>query len=72
MLIVAAAINGIALPLRSGLVNIQLTLDARGGAPRTLYGVGFTLALLVVPQVIVAFLYDVSERREKDRLRGDQ
>lgn len=70
-LIVAAAITGLALPLRSGLVNIQLTLDARGGAPRTLYGVGFALALLAVPQVLVAFLYDVSERRERDRLRGD-
>ena len=68
-LLIAAAITGVALPLRSGLVNIQLGFE--GNIPRTLYGVGFALALLGVPQVLVAFLYDVSERRERDRLRGD-
>ena len=68
-LVVASVITGIAMPLRSGLVNIQLTLA--GGLSRTLYGVGFALALMIVPQVIVAFLYGVSERRERDRLRGD-
>jgi hypothetical protein len=76
-LVIAAAITGVALPLRSGLVNTQIALHNAAGAlsttypPRALYGVGFALALLAVPQVLVAFLYDVSERRERDRLRGD-
>jgi hypothetical protein len=76
-LLIAAAITGVALPLRSGLVNTQIALHNAAGAlsttypPRALYGVGFALALLAVPQVLVAFLYDVSERRERDRLRGD-
>ena len=77
MLLVAAAITGVALPLRSGLINTQIALHNAAGVlstayvPRTLYGVGFALALLSVPQILVAFLYDVSERRERDRLRGD-
>jgi hypothetical protein len=68
-LVTAAAITGLAIPLRSGLINIKLGLQ--GGATLTYYGLAFALALLAVPQVIVAFLYGVSERRERDRMRGD-
>jgi hypothetical protein len=69
-LFMAAAVSGAAIPLRSGLVNTGL--DLTGGTTRPLFGMVFALALLVVPLVIVAFLYRAADRREADKIRGQE
>ncbi len=69
-LVLAALVNGIAIPLRVGLMNATLTLD--GGATRPYFAIGFVVAVLVVPLVILAFLYRAADRREEDIQRGQE
>lgn len=68
-LFVATVVSGAAVPLRSGLVNSGLSLE--GGLTRPLFGLGFALVLLIVPLVIVAFLYRAADRRESDKIRQE-
>jgi RsiW-degrading membrane proteinase PrsW (M82 family) len=69
-LVVAAFLNGLAIPLRSGLVNAQLTLD--GGATRPYFALAFAVVLLVVPLFVMSFLYRAADRREEDVVRGQE
>jgi MFS family permease len=69
-LLLAALVNGIAIPLRAGLVNASLTLE--GGASRPYFAIGFIAAVLIVPLMILAFLYRTADRREEDIQRGQE
>jgi hypothetical protein len=69
-LVVAAFLNGLVIPLRSGLVNAQLTLD--GAATRPYFAFGFALVLLVMPLLVASFLYRAADRREEDVVRGQE
>lgn len=69
-LVLAAFINGIAIPLRVGLMNASLTLD--GGATRPYFALGFVIALLVVPLLTLAFFYRTADRRDEDVQRGQE
>ncbi|MCU0511272.1 MAG: PrsW family intramembrane metalloprotease [Anaerolineae bacterium] len=69
-LLVAAALHGVAIPLRSGLMNAQLSLD--GGITRPLLALGFALVLLAAPQVVMSFFYRAAERRAEDVVRGQE
>ncbi len=63
---VGAFIVGIAIPVRAGLVNAGFSLN--GAFTRPIFGLGFSLVLLVAPIALMAWLYDNAERREQERL----
>jgi hypothetical protein len=69
MLVLGAALAGIAIPLRAGLVNAALSLV--GAAIRPLFGVGFAIVLWIAPAVVIAFLYRAADRRDEDLIRGE-
>ncbi len=69
----AAFLAGVTIPIRAGLVNATLSLDAAGNnlllntsATRPLQGLGFSLAMLVVPLLLLLFLFGSAEQRERE------
>lgn len=59
----ACFITGVAVPVRSGFVNATVAV-APVAAPRPIFGLGFSLALLIGVLVVAAFLYNNAERQE--------
>lgn len=68
-LAVASIVAGIAIPIRAGLVNSGLSFGIN--TTRPLFGIAFSAALLVVPLLIVSFLYDSAERRAYEASLGE-
>lgn len=64
VIIVAISINGIAIPIRAGLVNASFSLA--GSAPRTFLGIGFSAVLFIVISIIIMFLLRNAERRNEE------
>lgn len=62
----ASLVTGIAIPIRAGLVNAQFSL--KGAAPRSIFGLGFSIALLVIPPLILSFLLSNAERRTQEAI----
>ncbi|NWG15134.1 MAG: PrsW family intramembrane metalloprotease [Chloroflexi bacterium] len=60
----AALVTGIAIPVRAGLVNPSFGLEV--SPPKFLFGLGFAAVLLVVLSVVIAFLYNSAERRQRE------
>jgi RsiW-degrading membrane proteinase PrsW (M82 family) len=60
----AALINGIAIPIRAGLVNASFSLEISG--PKSLFGIGFAIALLVIVVLIVSFLLRSTEQQARE------
>ncbi len=67
-LALASLITGIAVPIRAGLINTTLTLGIN--TTRPLLGIGFSAGLLIVPLLLVSFLYDSAERRAQEAAIG--
>jgi RsiW-degrading membrane proteinase PrsW (M82 family) len=63
MLLLAALVSGIAIPIRAGLVNSNLTTEGISAA-QPLFGLGFAAALLAGVGIILAFMYDRADRRQ--------
>lgn len=64
----AALLTGIAIPIRAGLVNAPFSLEI--AAPRSLFGLIFSLAFFAAPLLVIAFLYNNAERREREAATG--
>lgn len=62
----AAFITGVSIPIRAGLINASLSLAI--SAPRAIFGLGFSIALLIAPSLILAFLLNNIERRVQETL----
>lgn len=63
-LALAAFITGVAVPVRAGLVNATLSLDV--SSTRLIFGLGFSLALLVAIMGTLAFLLNAAERYARE------
>jgi hypothetical protein len=70
MLLAAAFLNGIALAMRPSFLNATLGLTV--SAQRTIFGLIVSIILYVGPMLVMVFLFNVAERREKDRLSGQE
>ncbi len=70
MLLSAAFVNGIALAMRPSFLNATLGLTV--SAQRTIFGLIFSIILYAGPMIVMLFLFNVAERREKDRLSGQE
>lgn len=69
-LIVGAAVHGLAIPTRAGLVNAGFVLGIAGNRP--LFGLIFSLILAVGLLVTMGFLFNVAERRAQLAAAQDQ
>lgn len=69
MFAMGAFVTGLAVPLRSGFVNADIAVS-QFVIPRQIFGIGFSVALLVAALVPIAFLYDNAERQERE-MRGE-
>ncbi len=65
VLIISAVVTGIAIPIRAGLVNTALTISATS-SPKSLLGLGFSFAVLIVITLIVAGLIRNADRLERE------
>lgn len=68
MLILAALVTGIAIPIRAGLINATFSLD--GAFTRPFFGLGFSVVLFVVPCFVMSFLFSSAERRAQEAQVG--
>lgn len=68
--LLSALVTGIAIPLRSGLINASIALpNAQGllvSSPRPLFGLVFSLIVIIVPIIVVSFLFNNADRRLQD------
>jgi hypothetical protein len=60
----AALSNGVAIPVRGGLVNAGFSIQ--GGAASPLFGLGFSVGVLLGIGVVIAFLFNNAERRAQE------
>jgi hypothetical protein len=60
----AALVNGIVIPVREGLTNAGFSLQ--GGTSSPILGLGLSAGVLLTVSVIMAFLYNSTERRERE------
>lgn len=67
-LLVAALVNGLGIAFRSSLMNASVFIT--GAFTRPSFSLGFSLVLAVAIPVVVAFFYNISERRDIDLQRG--
>ncbi len=64
----AALITGVSIPIRAGLVNATLTLGT--GVSRPLFGIVFSIILLVISCSILSFLFSNAERQALEMVAG--
>jgi hypothetical protein len=68
MMAFSALIIGIAIPIRAGLTNASITLaNLQLAAPRPLFGLLFSGALIVAISFAMAFLFNNAERQEREQ-----
>lgn len=65
----AALLTGIATPVRSGFINANIGVNIVT-APRPLFGLGFSLAMLVGVLFSMAFLYNNAEQQARELSDG--
>jgi hypothetical protein len=61
---IGAMLAGLAIPLRSGLINAALTLGPAFASP--IRGLALSAILLVVVSIVTAFLMENAERRQRE------
>lgn len=68
ILAIASIITGITIPIYAGLVNSSLSIsaDATISAPKPLFGIGFSIALLVGVSLVIAGLIRNADRLERE------
>lgn len=70
MLLLSALVSALITTLRAGFINGAMGLT--GSATRPLFGLGFTLIVLIAGMAVMFFLYRVADQREQDVLRSQE
>lgn len=70
MVALAALTHGAAIPLRTGLINAGFSPD--GSFPSPLFGVGFSVALMVAVGFVTWFLFNSAERQAQEARALDE
>jgi len=67
----AALITGVSIPIRTGLINASFSMGV--SSPRPLLGIAFSTVVLIVPSLVLSFLYNSAERQAQEAVanRGD-
>lgn len=66
ILLLAALVHGIVIPTRAGLINANFLLGI--GATRPIFGLIFSLVLVVVAMFSIGFLFNAAERQEREAI----
>lgn len=62
-LVIASFVNGLIIPLRSGFMNASLGIS--GASAQPLFGLGFSLGVLLAAVAIISFFYRVAAEQER-------
>jgi RsiW-degrading membrane proteinase PrsW (M82 family) len=68
-LALAALVHGMAIPLRSGLVNASFSLA--GANAVLILGSAISAGLMIAAAFVISFLFSASERREREAAAGE-
>jgi hypothetical protein len=68
MVILAAILSGIAIPMRAQFMNagLRLTISAQS----EIAGLGFSVLFYIAPMAVLFFLFSITERREQELIIG--
>lgn len=70
MLVLAASLTGIAIPMRAQFMNAGLGLTL--SAQREIFGLIFSILFYIAPMAVMFFLFNITERREQELLIGQE
>lgn len=70
MIALAALLAGIAIAMRSSFMNAALGLGV--SEQREIFGLLFSIVLYVAPMAVFYFLFNITERREQDKIIGQE
>lgn len=70
MIVISALVIGLISPFTTGLMNGPLFVD--GNANRPLFSLGFLIGVLFLFFIVIFFLYNVAERRERESFTTDE
>lgn len=68
--VLAALLGGVAIAMRSSFMNARVGLGV--SAQNELFGMAFSVVMFVLPMSVFYFLFNVTERREQDRITGQE
>lgn len=70
MVVLAASLTGIAIPMRAQFMNAGLGLTISG--QREIFGLIFSIIFYVAPMAVMFFLFSITERREQEMMIGQE
>lgn len=70
MMLLAALASGLAVAMRASFMNAPLSITI--SAQREIFGLGFSLILYLVGMAVFFFLFNITERREQDKIIGQE
>lgn len=70
MIVLAALLSGMAIALRSSFLNAALGLSI--SAQNEIFGLLFSLVFYFAPMAVFFFLFNITERREQDKIIGQE
>lgn len=70
MIILASLLAGVAIALRSSFLNATLSLTV--SAQKEIFGLLFSVMFYFIPMAVFFFLFNITERREQDKIIGQE
>jgi PrsW family intramembrane metalloprotease len=70
MIVLAAGLTGIAIPMRAQFMNAGLGLTI--SAQREIFGLIFSIFFYIAPMAVIFFLFNITERREQEMIFGQE
>jgi hypothetical protein len=70
MMILAAALSGLAVAMRASFMNAPLSITI--SSQREIFGLGFSLIFYMAGMAVFFFLFNITERREQDKIIGQE
>jgi hypothetical protein len=70
MMLLASLVSGLAIAMRASFMNAPLSITI--STQREIFGLGFSLVLYLAGMAVFFFLFNITERREQDKIIGQE
>ena len=70
MMLLASLLSGLAVAMRASFMNAALSITI--SSQREIFGLGFSLILYIAGLAVFFFLFSITERREQDKIIGQE